>query len=69
MANHPHVEIYEDRGGEYRWRFVAGNGERTEGPLEGYTRPWSAKRAARGNHSGVECRNLYSGARRETEIL
>jgi len=31
-------EVYRDKAKEWRWRFVAGNGQVTAGPEEGYKR-------------------------------
>ena len=48
-----HFEVFEDVSGHaWRWRLVAGNGEITA-TSEGYTRRWSAKRAARGVKPGL----------------
>jgi uncharacterized protein YegP (UPF0339 family) len=41
------VEVYRDDAGEWRWRKVAANGEIIATSGEGYTRKWSARRAAR----------------------
>ena len=38
--------VYQDAAGEYRWRLVAGNGEKVAAS-EGYTRKYSAERSAR----------------------
>ena len=43
----PKVEIYVDQAGEWRWRLVARNGETIASSGEGFTRKWSARRAAR----------------------
>lgn len=41
------LQIYRDRRGEYRWRFVAPNGNIIADSGEGYSRRASAIRAAR----------------------
>ena len=41
-------EVYEDRGGEWRWRLVHWNGNIVADSGEGYTSRSNAKRAARG---------------------
>ena len=41
------VEVYRDTAGEWRWRLWASNGNVIADSGEGYTRRWSAKRAAR----------------------
>lgn len=40
------ISIYEDRGGEWRWRCVAPNGRIVADSSEGYTRETDARRAA-----------------------
>lgn len=40
----PHVEIYEDEGGEWRWRVKAANGE-VVAQGEGHTSAHDAERA------------------------
>jgi uncharacterized protein len=45
MANQTKFVVYKDRGGYYRWRLIAGNGE-IVGASEAYTERSSAKRAA-----------------------
>ena len=40
-------ELYEDSGGEWRWRLVAGNGEIIAGSGEGYASKYGARNAAR----------------------
>lgn len=41
------IEVFRDVRGEWRWRKVARNGEIVAVSGEGYTRKWSARRAAR----------------------
>jgi uncharacterized protein YegP (UPF0339 family) len=41
------IEIYKDKVGEWRWRALAGNGEVIANGGEGFSRKWSARRAAR----------------------
>jgi uncharacterized protein YegP (UPF0339 family) len=41
------IEVYKDLKGEWRWRIKARNGEIIADSAEGYTRRWSAWRAAR----------------------
>ena len=50
MSNH--LEVYRQRGSlrRYRWRRVAGNNRITEGPQQGFTTKWSAKRSAKRSH-------------------
>lgn len=43
----PRIEIYEDRGGKFRYRRVARNGQITATPGEGYVSRSNARRAAR----------------------
>ena len=38
-------EIFRDAAGEYRWRLVAGNGEKVADSGEGYTRERDVRRA------------------------
>lgn len=57
MTRQAFIEVYEDSGGQFRWRKVAANGKRTSNPGEGYSRRWNAKRAARREHPGVEIRD------------
>jgi uncharacterized protein YegP (UPF0339 family) len=45
MAN-AKFHIYEDRGGHYRWKLVAPNGEETASSGEGFASKSNAKRAA-----------------------
>jgi uncharacterized protein YegP (UPF0339 family) len=40
------VEVYEDAGGEWRWRRIARNGETVADSGEGYTRSADAVEAA-----------------------
>jgi uncharacterized protein len=37
MARVAYFKIYKDAAGEYRWRFVASNGEKIAVSSEGYT--------------------------------
>lgn len=45
MANQPKFVIYEDAGGQFRWRLVAGNGEKVAAS-EAYTRHSTAVNSA-----------------------
>lgn len=45
--NRTKVVVYPDRAGKWRWRLVAGNGQIIADSGEGYSRRWSAWRAAR----------------------
>lgn len=56
----PHVEVYRQRGvlRRWRWRRVANNGRIIADSGQGYTRRWSAKRAARRSHPSDEVRVL-----------
>lgn len=45
MPDRRRIVLYRDRQGAWRFRVVAGNGE-IIATGEGYTRKWSAKRAA-----------------------
>jgi uncharacterized protein YegP (UPF0339 family) len=40
-------EIFRDRGGRYRWRLVAGNGEKVASSGEAFASRSNAARAAR----------------------
>lgn len=54
------VEIYKDRGillRRWRWRRVAANGRIIADSGQGYTRRWSAERAALANYPKDEPRN------------
>lgn len=55
-----YLEIYRQGGilRRWRWRRVAGNGRIIAGPQQGYTRRWSAKRAALRNYPTDEIRVL-----------
>jgi hypothetical protein len=44
MARNAVFEVYEDRGGEWRWRLVAPNGNIIADSAEGYASKQSAKR-------------------------
>lgn len=46
----PHLEVYPDKGGEVRWRLVAGNGEIVI-PPEGHRDQTDAARAMRRAHT------------------
>ena len=46
MTAGPVYRIYQDAGGEWRWRLVAANGRIVADSGEGYTRPRDAERAA-----------------------
>lgn len=41
----PTITIYEDSGGEWRWRLRAGNGETVADSAEGYDSRYNAERA------------------------
>jgi uncharacterized protein YegP (UPF0339 family) len=41
-------EVYPDKGGHYRWRLVAGNGQTTASSGESFSSHASAKHAAEG---------------------
>ncbi len=41
-------EIYEDKGGHYRWRLVSSNGQTTASAGESFASKSDAKRAAEG---------------------
>jgi uncharacterized protein YegP (UPF0339 family) len=45
MANQTKLELYRDTSKQYRWRLIAGNGEKVAGS-EAYTRLSSARRSA-----------------------
>lgn len=47
------MEVYRDRAGRWRYRVWAANGQNVRNPGQGYSRKWSAKRAARREHPGV----------------
>lgn len=36
MAGSPHFEVYQDKAGEWRWRFRAANGKTLADGAEGY---------------------------------
>ena len=42
----PHVEVYEDKGGGWRWRRVSSNGRIVADSGESYTRKFDAEEAA-----------------------
>jgi uncharacterized protein len=42
----PKIEVYKDRGKEYRWRLKSGNGRTIADSGEGYKTPSGAQRAA-----------------------
>lgn len=46
-------EVYQDKGGEWRWRLVAANGRTVATSGEGYTRKADALRAARAFLRGI----------------
>lgn len=41
------IEIFKDEAGEWRWRIKAANGKIVATSGEGFTRKWSARRAAK----------------------
>ena len=47
MSLPDNIDIYQDQSGEWRWRIVAPNARIIASSGEGFTRKWSAKRAAR----------------------
>src|SRR6056297_1320193 len=47
MAAKPVFEVYQDRGGEWRWRLVASNGNIVADSAEGYASKQGAKRGIR----------------------
>lgn len=49
----PRVEVYRDSAGEWRWRRIAANGNITGDSGQGYSRRWSARRAARRANPGT----------------
>jgi uncharacterized protein YegP (UPF0339 family) len=42
----PHIEVYKDEAGEWRWRLRAGNGETVADSAEGYATRYNAERAS-----------------------
>lgn len=54
----PHVQVFKDRSGEYRFRRVASNGQKTSAS-EGYASRQGARRAARQNHPDVPVLSLF----------
>lgn len=51
-----YVELFEDAAGAWRWRERAANGQVISTSGESFTRRWSARRAAKNAHPGVEIR-------------
>lgn len=49
----PHFELYKDRSGEFRWRFIASNGRIVADSGEGYSSKGNAKRAIENVQSDV----------------
>jgi uncharacterized protein YegP (UPF0339 family) len=47
MTARPVFEVYQDRGGEWRWRLVAANGNIVADSAEGYVSKQGAKRGLR----------------------
>lgn len=47
------VKVYRDVGGQWRWSRLAANGRIISDSGEGYTRRWSAKRAAKRANPGI----------------
>ena len=45
MSKQPKFDIYEDDGGEWRWRLKSANGKIITDSAEGYTTKAGAKRA------------------------
>ena len=46
MAKQPKLVIYRDRGGEYRWRLISGNGKNVCSSGESFKTHRGAERAA-----------------------
>ncbi len=44
-APHPHFDIYQDKGGDWRWRLRARNGRIVADSAEGYASKRNAHRA------------------------
>lgn len=42
------IEMFEDAGGEYRWRLIAPNGKVIADSAEGYSSPAAIRRAVTG---------------------
>lgn len=57
MARKPHIEVYRDAEGKWRYRYKAANGRNTENPGQGYTRRYTATTRASKQHPGVEIRD------------
>jgi len=43
----PEIEVYKGKGGKYRWRLIAGNGENIANGSQGYHNRSNALRAFR----------------------
>jgi uncharacterized protein YegP (UPF0339 family) len=46
MGYGPRFDVYKDAAGYYRWRLVAGNGEKIASSGEWFATEWGAKNAA-----------------------
>lgn len=53
-AGTPHFEVFEDRGGEWRWRMIASNGRIVADSGEGYSSKSAARRAIENVQSDAE---------------
>lgn len=62
------IEVYQDKGGEFRWHLKAGNGEVVSDSAEGYTRVADAYRAAVRVHPDVPIYRLTDDAYAPSEI-
>lgn len=49
----PHFELYEDRGGEWRWRMIASNGRIVADSGEGYSSKSGARSAIKNVQGGA----------------
>lgn len=59
MSRPGKVEVYPEResrsarpNGRWRWRAKARNGQVVDGPQQGFSRKWNAKRSARSQKPG-----------------
>lgn len=61
MTKSPHVEIYYDDFGWFRWRFRSSNGKVLSQSSEGYIEPRSLVRALELSHPGYTLRDAGQG--------
>lgn len=61
--------VYQDTSGKFRWRRVAMNGQNVSSPGQGYTRKFTALKAALSRNRDIMRTRVYNEAKGERKIV